>query len=292
MSSTGTSGGLDVEYLERHSISPGSTSPKQPPDLPKLAGSCDTPHACTTQMTNLVARITFHLSASNWHVIFARVKSRISYLTTTIDESPDCTDLRLLEWANVNRPRLSQILQEASTSFLHIKRPAQVVMATMLRRAIWTFIDAHPLEFEGVIQSERKIEGGAEVLFDILYSMSDIASSSALRRTKVFYPLMAMLLVLCPDILKRIAMGDMGAKSSSVMAKKRSFLDTLRKGLGTSKGFEACIVCYVDLVSAASCVSPALESSGVRSLVPDIQGDLKVSSYGLNVELTRCRLPY
>ncbi|ORX39325.1 putative ras GTPase activator [Kockovaella imperatae] len=273
--STGAeTGGIGTNFLRDHSIPSGDTRPNGPKET-RLAGLCDTPLTCAAQMTSVIARIVFHLSSSNWPVLFTRIRSRIAHLTTTIEEHPDQTEIRLLEWSNISRVRLSQILQEISTTFMHIKRPAQITVAAVLRKAIWNFIEPHPAEFEALIQSERKIEGGADVLFDILQSMSDISSSSAARRTKVFYPLMAMLMVLCPDILKRIAMGDLGSKSAPGLTKKRNFMESLRKGLNTSKGIEACIVCYVDFVSAAHRVSPKLESCGVRTLIPDIQGDLK-----------------
>ena len=228
-------------------------------------------------MTSFIAQIVFHLSASNWPSLLHRLKARLANLITTTDENPDQTELRLLEWSNIDRSRLSQALQEISTIFLHIKRPAQMVVAATLRKAMWSFIECHQVEFQALIKSDRKIEGGADILFDMLQSMSDISSSSAARRTKVFYPLMAMLLVLCPDVLKRLAMGDMGSRSTGLLAKKQSFLESLRKGLHASKAFEACLVCYVDLVSAATRVSPSLESSGVRTLAPDILNDLKVN---------------
>ena len=270
------SSGLGLDFIRQHTIPSGSTAPSPLPTR-KVASLCGSSYTCASQMTSCVAQIVFHLSASNWPTLLARLKSRLAYLTTTIDENPDQAEFRLLEWSNMDRIRLSQVLQEISSTFLHIKRPSQMVVATTLRRAIWSFIECHQIEFQGLIRSDRKIEGGAEILFDVLQSMSDISSSSAARRTKVFYPLMAMLLVLCPDMLKRLAMGEMGSRSTGLLAKKQNFLESLRKGLNASKAFEACLVCYVDLVSAATRVSPSLESSGIRSLAPDIQNDLKVS---------------
>lgn len=85
-----------------------------------------------------------------------------------------------------------------------------------------------------------------------------------------------MLLVLCPDILGRIAMGETGR--SSTMGKKAGFVESLRKALSTTKAFEAAASCYVDLIGVASRLGS--DGSGVRTVVADTQADLKVSHAG------------
>lgn len=241
-----------------------------------LAGDCATSQKTIRRMEKTISRIVFILSTSNWPLVLSRVKNRISHLTTTIEESPDFLDLRLLEWSNMNRNRLSQVLQEISNTFLHIKRPAQISIALVLRRAIWNWIELNPAELDALVESNRKIEGGADVLFDVLYSASDITSTSHAKRTRAFYPLMTMLLVVCPDMFKRAALGEAGSRGLGGLTKKLSFLESLRKGISSSKGFETCTICYVDIVRAAMSISPRLESSGVRSIVSDIQTDLQV----------------
>lgn len=206
-----------------------------------------------------------------------KLKTRIAHLTTTIEEHPDLLDLRLLEWSNLDHSRLSQVLQELSVSFLHIKRPAQVAIAQIFRKAIWNWIEVHPGEFNNLVEANRKMDGGADTLFDVLYSASDITSTTHSRRTRAFYPLMAMLLVICPDLFKRAAMGDIGGRSGGGLSKKLNFLESLRKGLGSPKGYEACAVSYVDFALAASYISPKSGPSGVKMIVQDVQNELKVS---------------
>ena len=268
---------LGAKFIQRHSFPSGSNSPPLPHPPKLLAGECSSVPTAVHQMTKTVSRIVFFLSASNWPLLLARIKARISHLQTTIDDNPDMVELRLLEWSNLNRIRLSQTLQEVSSSFLHVKRPAQIAVASVLRKAIWNWIDVQPAELDALIESGRKIEGGADVLFDVLHSASDITTTSHARRTKAFYPLMAMLLVICPDLFKKATMSDGSSKGLGGLTKKLSFLESLRKGVNSSKGFEACAICYVDIVRAAMHVSPRLESSGLRSIVPDIQSDLRVS---------------
>ncbi|KAK4687682.1 neurofibromin 1, partial [Tremellales sp. Uapishka_1] len=267
---------LGTQFLQQHSYPSARAAD---PTL-RLSSACSTISSTISEVLKYTSRIVFYLSASNWTLVLARFKTRISYLTTTAEESPDISDLRLLEWANVDRLRLAQILQEISTVFLHIKKPVQVALAIILRKAIWNWIQVHPTEYESLVESNRKLEGGAEGLFDILTSMSDVSTSNA-RRVKAFYPLMAMLLVICPDTLKKTVMGDStSSRKGSGFAKKSQYMEHLRKGITAgNKAFEACVISYVDFIRAAMCLSPRLDGSGVRSLVPEIQNDLKTALF-------------
>jgi neurofibromin 1 len=56
------------------------------------------------------SRVIAYVSASNWSIIFAKIKNRILYLTTTAEECPEITDVMLLECASLNCKRLSMIL--------------------------------------------------------------------------------------------------------------------------------------------------------------------------------------
>jgi neurofibromin 1 len=217
-----------------------------------------------------------YLTSSNWPLVMTRIRSRLSYLCTTIDEAPDLTDLYLVQWAHLDRTRLGQLIQEFSSSFLHVKRHAQGPVAGALRQTIWNWIDLFPEQYIALIESNRKIEGGPDVLFDGLYSASDISSSSAVQRTRAFYPLMAMLLVLCPDIARRIAMGE--SSRSTTTAKKASYFESLRKGLGTNRGFEACASSYVDVLGAAGRLGAQAEGCGLKAMVPEFESDLRVSA--------------
>jgi hypothetical protein len=61
-------------------------------------------------------RVIFYTSASNWNVVFAKVKARILYLTTTSDEHPETSDLRLLECSALDSKRLTMVLKSTYTS--------------------------------------------------------------------------------------------------------------------------------------------------------------------------------
>lgn len=264
---------LGTRFLQQHCYSRSSPNRDEPPGE-KLSATCTTALSTVIQMTKFTARLVFYLSASNWPLVFAQIKKRVHYLTTTIEDSPDLTELRLLEWSNVDQARLSQILAEISSTFSYIKRPAQITAATMLRKAIRNWININPIEYEALVESGKGLEGSADNLFDVLYSISDLGSSSNARRTKAFYPLMARLLVVCPDILRRVIARE-STKGKSGLSKKISYMDSFKKGLNSTKGFEACALSYIEFMSAGMALSPRLETSPIRGLIHDIQSDFK-----------------
>lgn len=274
---------LTPHFIKSHSYPSTQIDGFVPTLSSKTANTVD----CIAEMTRLLGQIAFYLSSSNWPLVLNRVKGRLSHLTTTIEEAPDLIDFRLLEWSNMNRQRLGQVLQEASNSFLHIKRPSQIAFASVLHSAIWNWLECNPIEFDMLVESNRRLEGGPDSLFDVLFSMADFSSSNA-KRAAVFYPLMSMLLVLCPDLFRKVVMGDSNAKSSS-LSKKYNFLESLRKGLSGNKGFEPSVTCYLDFVKAATLLSPRHETSGLRNLLPEIQNDLKVSSFCPGIQVTKSR---
>ena len=263
-------------FVQDHSY-PLSSDFQSPRAVPEVLDSMTSTAITTTRnIVRLASQVIFYLSASNWSSVFSRIRTRISYFTTTIEEVPDLVDLRLLEWSNVDRVRLGQVIHEISSAFLNVKRPAQIALAIVLRKAIWTWISVHPIEYENLVESNRNIEGGPDILFDILFSLSDASSASSVLRAKSYHPLMAMLLVLCPDTLKRSTSRETSGRSGVSFTKRMTFLGNIRKGLANSKAFEGCVACYVDFMKAAMSLAPKWESSGVRSFVPDFQNDLKV----------------
>lgn len=56
------------------------------------------------------SRVVAYLSASNWNIVFSKIKMRVLYLSTTTDENPETSDMRLLECCSLNSKRLSIVL--------------------------------------------------------------------------------------------------------------------------------------------------------------------------------------
>ena len=198
----------------------------------------------------------------------------MTYLTS-VDDNADLMDLRLLAWANVDRHRLAEIVTETTGVFPRVKRSGQVAIAKALHQAVWNWVDAYPDEYEILIVSGGKLSGDPDVLFDTLDTLLGPSSSSGVSRDIAFLPLMASLLILCPDSLRKLVGTE---RPPASLAKKLSFLEGLRKGLLSKASFDACVQCYVDFVRAAGHAHPRLASSGIRKLARDVQNDLKVSS--------------
>ncbi|KAI7901256.1 uncharacterized protein BX663DRAFT_515416 [Cokeromyces recurvatus] len=213
-------------------------------------------------MYKAASHVIAYVSASNWSITFAKIKNRILYLTTTQEENPEMTDAMLLECASLNCKRLSMVLTELCTSILHLKKPAQYALATILRRAIWNWIENYKAEFALLCHNQTHIDGSPEVLFDIFNSLADTT-----KRKAVFWPVQTMLLILCPDIILSTS------ASNSIQIKKAAFFNSLRKAMKNDRICGLAAICYVDLCRAASYV-PKDNVRSIRQLVPDVENEL------------------
>ncbi|SOV02504.1 related to neurofibromin [Ustilago sp. UG-2017a] len=227
----------------------------------------DVPNHLQTRIYRLASQVVFYLSSSNWVVVSARLRNRLYYLSSTIEEAPSTAELRLLECSNFQRARLAGMLQEVSTSFPQLKRTAQYAIALVLRRAIWSWIQYHPSEFANLATSNRRFEGSPDVVFDQVYSLADTT-----KRKIAFWPMLTLLLILCPDLVGKAAVGE-NRKASGSLAKKLSFIDGLRKLPRNNALIDAATLCCVDLFKAAASV-PRSEN-GLRLIVHDLEAELK-----------------
>ncbi|KAI7901148.1 uncharacterized protein BX663DRAFT_457281 [Cokeromyces recurvatus] len=213
-----------------------------------------------------ISRVIAYLSASNWNIVFLRVRTRILYLSTTSDENPETSDMRLLECCSLNSKRLSIILSELCLNFPNLKKTTQLIVAAILRRAIWGWIETYPSEFMQLCQSQKKLDGGPDVLFEICLSLADTT-----RKKANLWPLQTMLLILCPDLLCSSANPD---GHRNVNSKKTFFLATLKNSLKPGRMAELAAICYADICKAATYV-PKTEASALRHIVPDIETELR-----------------
>ncbi|SNX82669.1 related to Neurofibromin [Melanopsichium pennsylvanicum] len=227
----------------------------------------DVPSHLQTRIYRLASQVVFYLSSSNWVVVSARLRNRLYYLSSTIEEAPSTAELRLLECSNFQRGRLANILQEVSTSFPQLKRSAQYAIALVLRRAIWSWIQYHPSEFANLATANRRFEGSPDVVFDQVYSFADTT-----KRKIAFWPMLTSLLILCPDLVGKAAIGE-NRKASGSLAKKLSFIDGLRKSPRNTALIDVATLCCVDLFKAAASV-PRSEN-GLRLIVHDLDAELK-----------------
>jgi neurofibromin 1 len=214
-----------------------------------------------------VSKICFFVSASNWTIVLGKIKNRIAYWSGP-EEFPDRSETRLLEFCSLNRHRLSSIIRELSAQFVHLKRAAQSDIALALRRSIWNWIETYPNEYASLVQSNGRLEGAPDVLFDVAHGLSENG-----KKRSYTWPMMSMLLAVCPDIVLKITVGD--RNRSQVTARKAAFIDSLRKHLKAVKMTDVATACCVDLCKAAT-FSPktTAEGPGLRLLALDLVSDL------------------
>jgi hypothetical protein len=61
-------------------------------------------------IAKFAGRAIFHISATNWKVVFYRLRTKIHFLASHSDEAPDTIDLQVLGHCVLDRSRLTQIL--------------------------------------------------------------------------------------------------------------------------------------------------------------------------------------
>lgn len=89
-------------------------------------------------------------------------------------------------------------------------------MSIVLHRALWSFLESFGGEFAALTSAGRRLEGGPEVLFDIIYTLSESS-----KKKDFAWPVMAMLLLCCPDIVGKLVVGE-GARSPGLTKKVRA----------------------------------------------------------------------
>lgn len=161
-------------------------------------------------IAKFAGRIIFHISASNWAVVFSRLRTKIRHLGSSPEDNPDTVDLQLMTHGALDRQRLINLLN-GSLSFEHLTVPlryplidlssllvnmgreAQLAIAVSLRSAVWNWIDRFPHEFNDAIRSRGRMEGAPERVFDLLYSMTTTGNE------KIFWPVLTILNCITSD---------------------------------------------------------------------------------------------
>lgn len=108
-------------------------------------------------MQRSVAQLSYFISAANWNIVLARLRNRFAYYGS--GEDPDLSEIRLLEFCCFNRIRLATILHELSSTFIHLRRGAQVAISIALRSSIWSWIESYPSQFHALYETEQRMEG-------------------------------------------------------------------------------------------------------------------------------------
>ncbi|KAH7931340.1 hypothetical protein BV22DRAFT_1124264 [Leucogyrophana mollusca] len=210
-------------------------------------------------------RIVYHLSASNWMVVFFRIRQKIHFLAGTAEDNPDTIDLQLMTHSAIDRTRLVQILHELSSLLVNMKREAQAAVAIPLRMAVWNWIDLCPQEYNETVRTRGRLEGAPERVFDLLYTANEPGKERAL------WPTLTVLACLSAERLTTDYQIDVQARSDV-----RFVEELVRHANTTSKLTDVSFVCSIDMCRAGFRISPEGEMP-LRHIASDIAHDLKVA---------------
>ncbi|KAJ7668141.1 hypothetical protein B0H17DRAFT_990194 [Mycena rosella] len=230
------------------------------------------PHALNTLLAQFAGRVIFHMSASNWPVVFNRLRAKLHYLAggdlDRARQTPDLVDLQLLSHSALNRERLVMVLQELSALMLNIKEE-HTTLAPVLRVAVWNWIDQYPDEFNDVIRVRGGMEGAPERIFDLLYQMSTTPETH-----KATWPALAILNAISSDRLSPDLVQPTSNRAKAARPDARFSEDVIRYAQIQSKLSETALVCAVDICRVGSRVNPEGDVP-VRLLSYDIAPEIK-----------------
>ncbi|KAH7916805.1 hypothetical protein BJ138DRAFT_1121610 [Hygrophoropsis aurantiaca] len=220
-------------------------------------------------------RIVYHLSASNWNVVFQRIRQKIHFLANTTEDNPDTIDLQLMTHSAMDRTRLVQILHELCSLLVNMKREAQAAVAIPLRTAIWNWIDLCPREYNEAIRSRGRFEGAPERVFDLLY----IANEPG--RERALWPTLTILACLSAERLNTDYQIDIQTRSTNFGQKSHRkdvrFVEELVRHTNTSSKLnDVSFVCSIDMCRAGFRISPEGEMP-LRHIASDLAHNLKLA---------------
>jgi neurofibromin 1 len=196
------------------------------------------------------------ISASNWIYVLEHVKSTLKGIRSTFpsqglgsqggiaaeEDKIGLVTLQLVACFWVDGRKLGQIIQEFCGIFLHLRKPFQYTLAIIVPLLITRWLDQNPEEFVQLHVEQKRLDGGADTLFDMTNTMVDSGKWKA-----ALYPFQNALLFLLPDVFQ-VASNMRDAKSSS-MIKKVAFLEGLRKALRNRNPTAA--YCLISLLRVA-----------------------------------------
>jgi neurofibromin 1 len=197
--------------------------------------------------------IVEYISFSNWFRVLEYLKASLRAAHPVVGNTVQATlpvdddrsaliTLRLISSFWVDSRKLSIVIQELCGSFLHLRKAFQTTVAIVLPLLITRWLERNPKEFIDLHTMHKRLDGGAETLFDMSNTMFDGG-----RRKSLLFPFQTSLLFLLPDVFE-VASNMRDVKSSSI-SKKVSFLEMLRKSLRNRN--EAAIYCLTSVLRVA-----------------------------------------
>lgn len=226
------------------------------------------------QIRQLASKVLFALSVNNFQAVFNRISGRLQELSVSSEESPDHTDIELIQHIHVDLSRLIKLLQEAISKFKSLKKAAHISLMTSLEKAIWNWMDTYPKEFtELQSMQNEELSRCCDNLFDLIDTFAETKG----KNKNAIWPLQLMLLILTPKVLEEIYNADTGAPCSTKHVRKKQFIDSIKKALSPHSGkvTEAAAITCVKLCKAATYINILDSNNVIFSLVQSVINDLK-----------------
>lgn len=210
-------------------------------------------HESTGAIEAYSRAIVEYISYSNWTRVFDYLKislrtahpaagNTVQSSQILDDDKSSLITIQLISSLWVDSRKLSIVIQELCGSFLHLRKAYQTTIAIVLPLLITRWLERNPEEFIDLHTLHKRLDGGAETLFDMSNTMFDGG-----RRKSLLFPFQTSLLFLLPDVFE-VASNMRDVKSSSI-SKKVSFLEMLRKSLRNRN--EAAVYCLTSVLRVA-----------------------------------------
>jgi neurofibromin 1 len=175
--------------------------------------------------------------------------------------------MRLVSFFWVDSQKLTLVVQEFCSSFLHFRKSFQNTIAVVMPQIITRWLDRYPAEFVQLhsMSSPKRRETAPDTLFDMTLTIGDNG-----RRKALMYPMQMTLLFLQPDVFE--VASNMRESKGAGIVKKVQFLDGLRKALRNRN--EQASYCLVLLLRAARHFD-AESDSALMSYAMDVQDEVR-----------------
>ena len=266
---------LTAPQVEEPMRTPLSTSSSEPTETKSILQA----HASPVEAH--IKLIMEYVTASSWPATFDLFRSVMYSARNNVpsqgnpipnaiaaeEERAALIMLRLVSFFWVDSQKLSLVIQEFCSSFLHFRKSFQNAIAVVMPQIITRWLDRYPAEFVQLhsMNNPKRRETAPDTLFDMALTIGDNG-----RRKGLLFPMQMTLLFLQPDVFE--VASNMRESKAAGMAKKVQFLDGLRKALRNRN--EQATYCLVLLLRAARHFDAESESS-LMSYAMDVQDEVR-----------------
>lgn len=239
------------------------------------------------QLKTLASKVILSLSLANYEVIYKGFCIKLGELVSTSDENPDFSGIEIMQHASIDAKRLTRLFCEIVINFKSLKKHLHGVLLVTLEKIIWNWMDRCSDEYNNLIKLDELSD-----VCDKLFEHLDAYSENNTKRKVNFWPLQMLLLLNCPKIVEEVVNVESGAPGSVKNAKKRKFIEDVRKSLSPHSSSakqmtEAAIVTCVKLCRASTYINQRDSNNCIFVLVQSVINELKSLMFNSNKPFAR-----